>query len=535
MGCGVLAFGLVACGSATLKNQDGGAGGGGNGGGVTGGSGGGARGGNAGHGAGGSGGNAGIAGSGSGTGGDRADGSAGDSVTDAGHAPAPGTILWARSASSLFLYGVVEGSVGVAISGVLSGPANLGGSVLTPLGSSDVALAEYSSSDGSYLFSTSFGHGSPAGTGVVYGYLDVLDMAGTPIVEGSSDCDPGGSPACNQIDVGLGLLAPGGGSGDDGFVGRYSISTGEATWVDRLIGPGNDLLVASALGPNDTIFTAGWYDQSTSIISGTNAQTAQSLAGAGYRDVMIAQVNDASGAIGSVWTFADPAFEQPVGIAWTGSNIIVSGFFNGTMTAFGGSLQSQDYDIFVAKLTAAGVPVWVTPLGGSGPDKYAYLAVDAAGDIYLAGQISGSAMLGSYPVGGFGGLDIFVAKLNNADGSVAWATSFGSTGDDAAAAITINEAGQLLVSANVAGPITTGGPSFGDGDVALVSYSVTGTHLWTKILGTTGTDYGSGVAASSDGSFYANINLGANIGPTVEGVTILGAPDPTGLLLKIAP
>jgi hypothetical protein len=205
------------------------------------------------------------------------------------------------------------------------------------------------------------------------------------------------------------------------------------------------------------------------------------------------------------------------------------------MTAFGGSLQSQDFDIFVAKLTPAGVPVWVQQFGGSGRDTGGNVVVDAAGGIYLTGKITGSAMLGSHPVGGFGGVDVFVAKLNNADGTVAWATSFGSTGDDEASAITINGAGQLLVTANVAGPITTGGPSFGGGDAALVSYSNTGNHLWTKIIGTSATDYGSGAAASADGSFYANVNLGANVGPTIEGVTIVGALDPTGVLLKLAP
>lgn len=97
----VLIFGIVSCGSATLKNPDGGAGaggaprggaaGGGNGG-ALGGNGGGTLGGNGGHGAGG--GAAGQAGAGgSGTGGGHADGSAVDRVTDAGQTPSPGTIL----------------------------------------------------------------------------------------------------------------------------------------------------------------------------------------------------------------------------------------------------------------------------------------------------------------------------------------------------------------------------------------------------------------------------------------------------------
>jgi hypothetical protein len=435
----------------------------------------------------------------------------------------------------VFLYGVAEGSVGVVVSGILSAPANLGGSLLSPLGASDVAVAEYASSDGAHLFSTRFGGSSPAGVGIVYGHMDILDSSGAPIIEGTSNCNPSGTPICNEIDVGLGLLAPGGGSGSDGFVGRYSVSSGQPTWVDRLIGQGNDFLAVSARGPNETIFTAGWFDQSTSLVEGTNTQTAQAFAGAGDRDILIAQISDVSGAVNMTKTFADPAFEQPTGIAWTGTNIIVAGFFSGTMTAFGGSMTSNDFDIWVAKLMPNGTPVWIVQLGGSGPDKYPYLAVDAVGDVYIAGTVSGSAMFGTYPVGGFGGLDAFVAKLNGADGSVAWATSFGSAGDDTASDIAINDSGQLLVSANIAGPLVSGGPSFGDADSALVSYTTNGVRLWSKVIGTSGTDLGSGVAAGVDGSFYAAVDLGANIGPSVEGVTMLGAPDPTGLLLKIAP
>ncbi len=262
---------------------------------------------------------------------------------------------------------------------------------------------------------------------------------------------------------------------------------------------------------------------------------AQAFAGAGDRDIFIAQLSVVTGAVNMTKTFADSAFEQATGIAWTGTNIIASGFFNGAMTAFGGSMISSDFDIWVAKLMPNGTPEWAVALGGPGPDKYPYLTTDAAGEIYIAGTVSGSAMFGSYPVGGFGGLDVFVAKLHNSDGSVAWAKSFGSAGDDTAADIAINDSGQLIVSANIAGPILTGGPSFGDGDAAFVSYDKNGSRLWSKVVGTSGTDVGSGVAVSSDGSFYAEVNLGANIGPSVEGVGILGAANPSGLLLKIAP
>ena len=68
----------------------------------------------------------------------------------------------------------------------------------------------------------------------------------------------------------------------------------------------------------------------------------------------------------------------------------------------------------------------------------------------------------------------------------------------------------------------------------LASFNGDGTPRWTKVIGTTGSDYGSGVTTGT-GAFYANVNMGADIGATVEGVPIMGAPVPTGILLKLQP
>src|SRR6185295_8043153 len=96
--------------------------------------------------------------------------------------PPSGTILWARSAGTAFLYGVASGSAGVAVSGVLSGPGDLGGGIILPSGAEDAVLAQYTSSSGAYMFSSRFGGGSPSGSGQVYAYLDALDISSVPIV-----------------------------------------------------------------------------------------------------------------------------------------------------------------------------------------------------------------------------------------------------------------------------------------------------------------------------------------------------------------
>jgi hypothetical protein len=401
-----------------------------------------------------------------------------------------------------------------------------------PVAATDVGIGEFSATDGSYVASSRFGGSAPAGVGLVQGYLGRLDSAGVPLIYGFTKCDPGGSPACTMIDVGAGQVAPGGGSGFDGFVGRYSIATATNSWSTRLVGAGDDRLVSMAPGPGGTIYVAGWFDQDTALVSGSTMKT---FTNAGDRDVLVAQFNTSNGQLGITKTFGGPSLEQAAAIAWTGSNIIVAGNFSGT-TSFGSTtLTSQDFDIWVAELVPSdGSAVWAVPLGGPGRDTYPAITVDAAGDIYVAGTITGSATLGSYSVGGAGGADVFVAKLANSNGAVLWAYSFGSSGDDTAAGIAIGPTGNLLVSAFVTGPLQPGGTFFGMTDGVLASYAGDGTHLWTKVIGTSQIDYALSVTSAAD-AFYATLQLGGDIGATIEGVPIIGAPSPSGLLLKLQP
>lgn len=443
----------------------------------------------------------------------------------------PGSIIWARSASSVYLYQAVEGSTGVIATGNFTSPADLGGALLAPLGNTDTAIAEYGAADGAHLFSSRYGGGTPVGTGRVFGTADVLDSAGSPVIRGWSDCSPSAMPACNQIDQGAGSVAPGG--GDDAYVGRYSVSTGRAAWSTRLVGPGDDILTAVTNGPNLSILVAGWFEHSTSLIS--NSGTTM-LSGTGDRATVIAHLGY-SGEIVSTKTFESAGLVMPSAIAWTGANIIVAGTFNGP-TAFGSqpqlNLTSAGFDLWVAKLMPDGTAVWAIPIGSSGDEKYPVMTIDSAGDVYVAGPIAAAITLGSFSIGGAGGSDIFVAKLRNTDGSVVWAKSFGSTADDEPAGIAINSSGQILVSGSIGGALQAGGPFSGESDIVLASFSSTGTRLWTKVIGTTGADGGSGVSAGTNG-FYATVNLGADIGSSIEGVPIQGAPRPTSAIFKIQP
>jgi len=328
-----------------------------------------------------------------------------------------------------------------------------------------------------------------------------------------------------DVDLGAGLVKAGATMGSDGFVGRYG-PNGQPHWVKRLVGPGEDKIMSVANGPNNTIFAAGWYDNTSTLDT-------RALPRGDYRDIVIAQF-DFTGAITMVTTIATPALEQPSGIAWTGTHLMAVGFYNG-VTKFGPTeLTATEYDIWAAKLAVDGTPVWAVSYGGPAKDSYPYLATDAAGDMYLAGTFTGSATFGSYKLNGAGGTDIFVAKLRNGDGSVVWATSLGSPGDDGASDIALNASGHLIVSGTIAGPLEPGGPFAGEKDAVLISYDTAGAHRWTKVIGTTGTDYGWAVSKGAN-AFYAAVNLGGDIGTSVEGQKIIGAPKPASLVLKLQP
>ncbi len=427
-----------------------------------------------------------------------------------------GSILWARSTSSLYLYGLAQSSTGIVVTGTISAPADLGGTLLVPVGSTDTVLAQFASSDAAHQSSARLGRTGDGGAGEVYGFIDVVDPASTPLIHGLS---------YGNVDLGAGTVPGGGGTGADGFVGRYQLN-GKPSWVKRLVGPGDDHFTSVTNGPNNTIFVSGWYDANTAF------DVTHTFNAAGYRDIFFMQL-DYGGAVVMEKTFATSGFEQPNSIAWTGTHLMAAGFFNPTTAIGRFSLTAIDYGIWAGKFLPDGTPEWVVGFSGPGKDHNPSMTIDAAGDMYIAGTFTGSITFGSYDLTGAGS-EVFAVKLRNADGSVAWATSLGSAGDDLGGDIALNATGELILAATVAGPLEPGGPFAGGTDVALVSFDTSGARRWAKVIGTGGTDSASAVSSGTD-AFYASINLGGNIGMTVEDQPIVGAPKPAGLVLKLQP
>src|SRR5438105_3602696 len=109
-----------------------------------------------------------------------------------------------------------------------------------------------------------------------------------------------------------------------------------------------------------------------------------------------------------------------------------------------------------------------TYLGGAGNDQGTAIAVDAAGNSYVAGGAYAGfpATPAAYDTTYNGGHDAFVAKFNPS-GALIWATYLGGPSDEIASGIAVDGAGNVYVTGATSGnfPTTPGAfqPSFAGG------------------------------------------------------------------------
>jgi uncharacterized protein (TIGR03437 family) len=132
-------------------------------------------------------------------------------------------------------------------------------------------------------------------------------------------------------------------------------------------------------------------------------------------------------------------------------------------------------DIFLTKLDVNGAIVFTVALGGKGSDRASAIALDPAGNIYVAGSTTSndfplSKALQAAPNPGGSG---FIVKFSPDGGTILYSTYFGGTlGTSRIAAITTDSKGNLYVTGTSYAldfPVTPGLPD-GRGKVAFPQY-----------------------------------------------------------------
>ncbi|HTB52388.1 MAG TPA: SdrD B-like domain-containing protein [Ferruginibacter sp.] len=189
-----------------------------------------------------------------------------------------------------------------------------------------------------------------------------------------------------------------------------------------------------------------------------------------------------------------------------------------------GSTYSGANDIIVVKLNATGSITFASYYGGSNDEFLtSYNAIQVFDNyIYIAGTtISPNfPVVNGRPYGG-GTADVFVIKLNTIDGSTAYSTCIGGTGDDEADMIQM-ENGQVYIT----GPTTSAdlpvtiGSSFkpGPGDLFVASLNADGSIGYVTYLGSSGQDLTDQMLVVN-GEVYLTGYAGDHDFPTTDGST----------------
>ncbi len=202
-------------------------------------------------------------------------------------------------------------------------------------------------------------------------------------------------------------------------------------------------------------------------------------------------------------------------------NLYVAGYFQGVASFGTNSLNSAGSDdAFIAKLDSTGAFIWARSFGSANGDYINSLVVDVAGNAYVTGDFVGIVSIGATTLTNQSGYAPFVAKLDAA-GNFVWATK--PEGSGYGRSISVDGAGNVYVAGYFSGSATFGsttltGPFFPPDQSFVTKLDSNGNFLWARTSGGNSIHVPIAVAADGAGSAWV---AGSFRGQATLGTNIL--------------
>jgi hypothetical protein len=153
---------------------------------------------------------------------------------------------------------------------------------------------------------------------------------------------------------------------------------------------------------------------------------------------------------------------------------------------------------------AAPFHLWSRQIGGTDDDTGYDARMNAEGYRVVTGGFSSTVDFGGGPLTSAGQFDIYIAKYGPT-GSHLWSKRLGSIESQIGASVALLASGAVVVTGNFFGTVDFGGgalTSAGGADIFLAMYDTDGSHLWSKQFGGTATDTGQRVQVDASGNVY---------------------------------
>lgn len=194
-------------------------------------------------------------------------------------------------------------------------------------------------------------------------------------------------------------------------------------------------------------------------------------------------------------------------------NAVITGHLYSEFATFGSyEITGAGYgDIYVAKLDPAGNWLWAVSAGGTEADEGLGIALDSAGNSYLTGLFSFSAIFGSHTLISSGFSETFAAKLDPA-GNFMWAVNtITETNLVTVHGIAVDGSGNVLLTGAYNGTASFGPFTItsvnGYPDIFAAKLDTAGNWLWAVSAGGAGEDYGWSIATDNAGNSYLTGNI----------------------------
>lgn len=174
-------------------------------------------------------------------------------------------------------------------------------------------------------------------------------------------------------------------------------------------------------------------------------------------------------------------------------NIYLAGHSRGQM----GSSSSDKEDSWIAKFNAQGNLLWKEQFGSDKNDFVQGIATDQFGFLYACGQTTGSKVDAQHQ----GGTDAWLAKYDP-DGRRIWIRQIGTDSEDAGHGIAVNLRGEIYVAGYTTGDLGTRGEENPDTDAWIARYDNHGNQIWLKHVGSQAIDIAYDIAVDDFGHVY---------------------------------
>lgn len=293
------------------------------------------------------------------------------------------------------------------------------------------------------------------------------------------------------------------GGNADAFVAKLNANGNGVLFSTYLGGDSADYAFHVATDSTGAAYTVGYTESNNFPVANPFRSTR-----AGDRDAFVSKFSSSGTLMYSTY-LGGSARDEGYGIAvGSGGEAYVTGHTASSnfpvVNAFRPTYGGGTYDAFVTKLSPTGASaVFSTFLGGSSDDFGTAIAVDGAGQAYVAGYTWSTdfPVLGGAQMSHAGARDVFLVKFAAAGTSLAYGTYLGGSSSDYAYGVAISGSGEAYVVGETASsnfPIWQGHQTTyggGSADAFLTAFTANGNAIsYSTFLGGSQLDFAWGVA-----------------------------------------